>query len=137
MARRRSGTSLLEAIVGLFIMAVVITLVAQLSAFASRQLQAGSARRLAAQEAANLIDQIAASPWNAVTRQTAAEWQLSQDALRQLPHAQLHVTVSDEAGQAEAKQITLDISWTGHWGGQTEHVRLVSWKYQLAEDESG
>lgn len=135
-ARSRTGSTLLESVAGLAVTLVVGTLVAQATAFATRQMRADSLRQLATQEAANLLEQLAGTSHAARIDPTTPQWTLSDEAARQLPDGGLCITVVDKDGLEAATRITVEVNWRSPWGDRREQVRLVSWQFDHNEESS-
>lgn len=134
MCRTRVGSTLLEAVAGLAIMVVACTLIAQLTAFATRQMRVNALHQLAVQEAANLLDQYVTCSDVAGSDVASGARPLSAEAARQLPNGTLNVTLTDEATPPAARQIAVEVTWDSPFGNRPERVRLVSWRYDTSEE---
>ena len=114
-------------------MTTVAVMVAQLSVRASRQIRLSEHRRIATQEAGNLMEQVAAIPWDKLTPETSAQWQLADDLLKALPGAKLTAAVTEQGDAIPAKRIELVVSWNGEPGAIANQVRLVTWRFHRTE----
>ncbi len=130
--RSRAGSTIMEATVGLFILTVAATLVAQLVATSTAQLRQQDERTIAVQEAANVMDQVLHTPWDEFGQGGATSPRLSPAVQQQLPNSQLQVTASDPEGRPVARRVVVQISWAGPVADSPQHVRLVSWAFAPA-----
>ena len=102
----------------------------QMLSAAAAQRRAAEERQTAIREAANLMERLGTVPFDRLTPEGVAAVQLSGEARRALPEAELEVQLSSPPGQPEAKRIVVLLRWQDRTGRFLRPVRLVAWRYQ-------
>jgi hypothetical protein len=132
--RPASGSTLIEALTGLFVMSVAVTSVAQLAVLAHTQGRQQRMHAVAVQEAANLMDRIVADGWEELGRQRVSRYQLSELVGQQLPAAELQVALTDDPGPPKGRRVAVTIAWKSSPGAEPRRVRLTSWVFPPVGD---
>jgi type II secretory pathway pseudopilin PulG len=127
---RRRGFTLLEAAVSILMLSVLTAVSLRFFAAATDQRREVFQELTATQEAANLLEQIEGLEWNDLTTEAAAKFQLSAQAIRNLPDAQARVSIGDTSGVPPARKLTVSVHWRSQVGEPLREVRLVAWRYK-------
>jgi hypothetical protein len=116
---------LLDAAVALAILVVCAVLVAQLAYSTAQQRNRLRARQVATEQAANVLEAIRLEPWQRLTPQFAATWQLPAAVARALNEGRLVVHIENES--ALVKRVSVAVHWNDDAGNALVPVRLVTW----------
>jgi hypothetical protein len=135
LRRTRRGTTLLECVIALGVLAAALTLGAQVLAWSAAQRRLGDQRHVALQEAANCLERVRQMPWEELTAERLATLDLSSEARQRLTSAELHVAPEEIAGQPSAKRVEVEIQWLTRHGETPLRVALVTWRYKTGEVE--
>lgn len=127
---RRRGTMFVETAIGIALAIVVMIAVAQLVAVVAKQRREVAQSRLATQEVANLMERVMVLPWNELTSEAAAQFDVSHESAEMLDDPQLSITVSNIDDSLPTKQIEIALSWQDQATRRVEPARLVAWKHQ-------
>jgi hypothetical protein len=127
---RRRGTTFLELLAALTVLAVATALCVQLLVVTAAERRAAWQREVANQEAANLMEGLSARPWDKLTTELAADLRLSPEALPSLPGGRADIRIDGPSGTPEAKRIIVTIEWHTSNGVSVGPVRLVAWRYK-------
>jgi Tfp pilus assembly protein PilV len=130
MRQRRTGSLLIEVSVAMLLLAAAFAGVAQLLVAAGREQRAMAQRQLATREAANVLEEIAARPYDQVTMESVAGFELSSEAQQQLPAGHVSIRVVDDPEPPTARQIHVEVGWQ-NLAGREERVQLTAWKYEV------
>jgi prepilin-type N-terminal cleavage/methylation domain-containing protein len=109
--KARRGFTVAETVIALAILAVIVTLVAQLGLASVVERQRNGRRQLALETAANILEAARASDWEALTPAWAKAQQLPGTAAERLPQGKLQVQAAEEKGRALCKRVTVEIQW--------------------------
>ena len=132
----RRGSIFVEACVAVAIVAVTFVAIAQLLALVTRQQRAQEQRQVAAREAANLMDHVMAAPWDELTDERLAAWELSPSAVNRLRKGRVHIEMIAQERQPDVKVIRVHVDWLDAGGQRGRGVELVSWKHRIKSDAS-
>jgi prepilin-type N-terminal cleavage/methylation domain-containing protein len=124
----RPGFSILEVTVALGIMAVVMSLIAQMGYWSLREKMLTEARQTALELSNNVLETARATPWDSLTPAWAAQQKLPDDMDTFLPRGKLAVSVDPE--KSGARRVTVVVSWQP---GETEVWRKVQLVTLLSE----
>ncbi len=133
--RRPPGFSLLESLVGLFVMSVVVTSIVHVSVLAGRQLQRGAQRHLASRELANVMESVTRLDWDEPIDENVQKWARDSHIGTDCPGWRITTTVTDKRlgiGLVE-RRILLVLYWRGTTGRLDEQVRLATWMFRPSE----
>lgn len=108
---RRSGFTVLEAVVALSILSLATVGVAQLAAWASTERARAEARTEAAELAANVLEEARTRPWSDLTPEWAKSKPIPEGVFPRLAIAKLIVTVEAEPERPRVKRVTVTIAW--------------------------
>lgn len=126
---------MLECLVALGILAAAFTLGAQALGWSAAQRQTLGQRHLALQEAANCLERLRQLPWDELTDQRLAQFELSPAAREQLHEAALEITPELPAGEPAAMRLQVRVHWFGRHGSPLR-VSLVTWRYEHDRPEA-
>jgi len=88
--------------------------------------QRGSERRAVALEAVQAVsDQVANTPWDQLTAESAKKVTIPKQLDTYLPGAKLSISLEDEA--TASRRIHVDLTWNEPNGQPLAPVRLTSW----------
>jgi hypothetical protein len=127
--RCRRAFTLLEVVIAASMLAMLLTT----SVHMLRALtiyQRGSEHRAVALEAVEAVsDQIANTPWDQLTKESAKKATIPKQLDSYLPGAKLSVSLENEATPTSSRRIQIDLSWHGPDGQLCSPVRLTSWVF--------
>ncbi len=126
----RRGTTLLELIVAVALLAAMTAAAMQMLRVTAAQRRATSARQAAVLEAANLMERLAARSWDELTEEGVQDVELSPEARRRLPAGELEIDITSPTDQPDARRIALRLRWQGDSGQLLRPVRLLAWRYR-------
>jgi prepilin-type N-terminal cleavage/methylation domain-containing protein len=106
------GFTVAETVIALAILAVIMTLVAELGLATVVERQRNGRRQLALEAAVNLLETARASDWEMLTPAWARAQQLPGTLAERLPQGKLQVQAEEEKGRTLCKRITVEIQWT-------------------------
>jgi type II secretory pathway pseudopilin PulG len=122
--RKRTAYTIMELVAALAILAIVMTVVAQIGYFSLVERLRSTTRQAALEQAANVMESARAIPWDKLTADWAAAQQLPKDDGFILPEGRLTVKVEPEKTLPSAKRVTVEIRWVVQEGA-SERVELV------------
>jgi hypothetical protein len=123
---------LLESIVATLLLAAALVGVSQLLIVAGRDQRAVELRRVAAREAGNILEEIAARPFEQVTPETLAGYELSAESRQQLPEGRVSVRVESAQEPVAARQVQVEVGWR-NLSGRDERLQLTAWRFGQRE----
>ena len=126
----RRGTTLLESVIALGLLAAAFTLGAQALGWSAAQRRLADERHIAVQEAANCLQRVRQLPWDELTDERLTSLELSSHASALLASAELHVTAADAGEEPAARRIRAEVSWVTRHGGTPLRIGLVTWRYR-------
>jgi hypothetical protein len=119
--------TLLEVVIAAGMLAMLLTTSVQMLRSLSIY-QRGSDRRAVALQAVQAVsDQIANTPWNQLTAESAKKVMIPKQLENYLPGAKLSVSLEDEATHTASRRIHVDLTWNGLDGQSSAPVRLTTW----------
>jgi type II secretory pathway pseudopilin PulG len=121
----RCGFTLIEAGVGLAIIAAAMVLVMQVGYWSLRCRSQTAARFLATELAANVLAQADAVPWEDLNDDWAKAHFVSDEVAEQLSQATLQVKVERMEGRRFIKRISVEVAWTISDDAQPTSVLLI------------
>src|SRR4051812_18349471 len=128
-ARFRGAFTLLEVVIAAGMLAMLLTTSVQMLRALSIY-QRGSEHRAVALEAVQAVsDQIANTPWDQLTAESAKKVTIPKQLESYLPGAKLSVSLENEATPTASRRIYVDLSWKGPDGQLSAPVRLTSWVF--------
>ena len=126
---RRSGATLLELSVALFIVTAAMGTMVQLLAVAAGQRRQLEYRRVALQEIGNQAERVALMRWDQTEPERFTNWEPSDELNSVLPAAKCTVEVSEETEAPKSRRIRLSVAWPNAAGQVGEPVAVTVWKY--------
>ena len=131
----RRGVSLLELMVATMLLAAIMTVCLQMLTVTAAQHRALEDRQTAIREAANLMERLSAKAWDDLTAESVRDVQLSEQARRSLPDANLEIKltsppITSSDGEPDTKRIAVAVHWQQRAGEPRRHVQLVAWRYR-------
>jgi type II secretory pathway pseudopilin PulG len=127
----RRGTTLLETVVAVGLLATGLSLTAQVLAWNSAQRRANQQRQCAVQEAANCLERLRLLPWDELTAAGVQDFEMSAEAAAVLPQAKLKLDVRHDPAQRDGKRMQIQIQWTNRAGQPVAPVRLTAWRWNV------
>jgi hypothetical protein len=121
------------------LLAAVMTVCLQMLTLTAAQHRALEDRQTAIQETANLMERLCARAWADLTAESVRDVQLSEQARRSLPDAELEIKLTSRPttssdGEPDAKRIAVALHWQHRAGQPLRHVQLVAWRYRGIDD---
>lgn len=121
--------TLLEVIIAAGMLAVLLTTSVRMLRALSIY-QRGSERRATALEAVQAVsDQIANTPWDQLTAESAKKATIPKQLDNFLPGAKLSASLEDEPTPTASRRIHVELTWNGPDGQSSAPVRLTSWVF--------
>jgi hypothetical protein len=121
--------TLLEVVIAAGMLAMLLTTSVQMLRALSVY-QRGSERRAVALQAVQAVsDQIANTPWDQLTAESAKKAAIPKQLDSYLPGAKLSVSLEDETTPTASRRIHVDLTWNGPDGQSSAPVRLTSWVF--------
>jgi hypothetical protein len=134
---RRRGTTLIEAIMAVTLLAAGLAMTGQVLYTTSRLRRDNERRGCALQEAANALEQLRAMPWSELAADEPPQLELSPAGARQLPGGKLALRIVDEPAETASpltKRLEVDVSWRPLGGQASSTVSASSWRFS-GEDQ--
>jgi Tfp pilus assembly protein PilV len=126
----RAGFSLVELTIASILLGTVMLTAIPTLAWINRVSQSAERQQAALLGAGNLMERLSARPWDEMTPETMAAITLPDDLARQLPGADLRITVEALPDNLAAKQLTIELRWEeSSTGMKSPPVRLTAWVY--------
>jgi prepilin-type N-terminal cleavage/methylation domain-containing protein len=122
----RRGFTILETTIGLTILAVAVTLLAQVTIWSLAERDYSRARQDALEQAANILESARTVSWDALTPEWARAQKLSSELEERLTDARLRVSVEPEPSRPLTKRVTVAIDWQIQNTHPAKPVKLVS-----------
>ena len=94
-----------------------------------------SQTRSANQEVANVMERVMVLPWDELTTETTARFELPDESAVGLDDPQLSITVTDAEGPPSSKTIEVALAWRDQADRLVDPVRLVAWRHQFSAGE--
>ena len=108
----RRGTTLVEIVVAGILLGTVMSIAVPALGWVVRERRAADRRQQATLEVENLMEQITARGWDEITQETAANLELPDQVMQQLPEASLSCTVETKPDAPDAKRIHIELAWS-------------------------
>jgi len=121
----RPGFSILETTIGLTVLAVAVTLLAQVGIWCLTERSYSNARQDALEQAANILETARTVSWDALTPAWARDQKLSSELDGRLTDAKLSVSVEPEPSRPQTKRVTVAIDWKIDNNHPAKPVQLV------------
>jgi prepilin-type N-terminal cleavage/methylation domain-containing protein len=128
---RRRGFTMIEMVVGVAMMAVLLTLLGQMLVSMRQNTRRAEERTLVLRSVENALEEITAAPWAAINEQAVAALRLPEEVRRRWPQAELTGQVTASTDPVEAKQVTLKLSLGPE--SRIRPVSLTTWVFKAAE----
>jgi hypothetical protein len=107
----RRAFSLLDCVAAIGLLALAMTLVAQVSLWSLGERRQGLARQEALEEAANLLETARTLPWEELTPQWAQKQRLPDGLAERLGHGHLTVHVEPVPSRPHTRRVNVTITW--------------------------
>ena len=75
------------------------------------------------------MERIMAQPWDEITTDQLAGFEISGETRRRLGSAQLQISVSETGGALQQKEVQILIAWQNTAGRSAEPVMLTAWTF--------
>jgi prepilin-type N-terminal cleavage/methylation domain-containing protein len=123
----RTGFTLVECLVAAALLAVVMTLAAQLFVWDARERREVWRRQVAQQEAASVLERFSLTPYEEITEAQVQQIALSPETLNWLSDGKLTVSLEEVTTPRPGKRLRVEI----HWGDAnvSAPVRLTGWRF--------
>jgi len=136
MARGRAGFTVIEAAVAsLLLTAVFLTAIPTLG-WIVRARKSAERHQVAVIAAGNLMERLTALEWDDLTPEKTAQATLPESVRRQLPDADLRVSVNESTDVVAGRKISIELRWPesthGTWSAP---VRLSAWVWPPARSD--
>ena len=126
---RTRAFTLVEVVIATAMLTVLLTSCVQMLRAISLH-QRASDRRVAAMEAAQAIaDEVANTPWDHLTPESAKKAAVPKPLAGYLPGAKLSISLDDEPMPSPSKRIHIELTWNGADGLPVAPVHLTTWAY--------
>ncbi len=125
----RSGLTLFELVVALFVLTTAMVAIVQLLAVAASQRRTIEQRRVALRETANQAERISLLPWNEMQTAELATWDLSEESRKTLPQATTAMEIHEESEPVKSRRIRLMIRSPNTVGQSIDLADLTVWKF--------
>lgn len=131
----RDGFTLFELTVAAVLLAAVMLTAIPTLAWVVRVRQAAERQQAAVLGVGNLMERLTALPWEELTDERVAEFQLPESLARQLPEHSLRIFVNTPADDPDAKHIQIELRWQETASRtQSPPIRLSAWAYRDSRD---
>ena len=126
-AHSRRGFTLVEMMVAGVLLMTVTMIVVPAIYWVHRERRQTEYRQIAIVEVENMMERVVALPFNDITQSKVDKFVLSESAIRQLPHADLNIEISDSGNLPLMKKIQIELGWRDRREINVIPVRLTSW----------
>jgi prepilin-type N-terminal cleavage/methylation domain-containing protein len=127
---RRHGFTLIELTAAAAMLALLLTMSAQMLRLLSVHQRASEQRAIALQAAQAITEEIGNLPWDQLTTEAANHVKVPAQLDSHLPGSKLTLAVVEESEPIASKRINLELVWNGTNGQMVAPVRLTSWAYR-------
>jgi len=103
--------SVLDTVVGLSVLSAALLLASQTAIWIIGERQHWEVRQEAIEATANVLESARACAWEDLTPKWAEEQRLPASLASRLDEPQLAVRVQPEAGRAQTRRVTVDLTW--------------------------
>ena len=131
-ATRRPGMSILEVSAGAAMLAVLLTLLAQMFVQVRQHSRRAEERAAMLRVVENLMEECTAAPWADIDADAVAALPLPEEVRRRWPQARLDGRVAESSDRAAAKRITLTLAPGPD--SRERPVTLTTWVFKSAEN---
>jgi hypothetical protein len=122
----RPGFSILETVIGLTVLTMALTLLAQFGVWCVGERAHSNNRQDALEHAANVLEEARALPWDALTPDWAAAQRLPAELDLRLIDGKETVTVEPEPSRPQTRRVTVEITWAKSRDHGARQVKLVA-----------
>lgn len=135
--KRRAGFTLFELTIASILLGTVLMTAIPTLAWINRIGLASERQQVAILGVGNLMERLTARPWDEITAEAMAAVTLPDDLSRQLPGAELRISVATLPEDLSARRLTIELRWEGSSAGtQSPPVRLTAWVYRHGQEAS-
>lgn len=128
---RRGGFSLVELAITAILLGVVLVTAIPTLAWIVRTRHAAERQQAAVLGVGNLMERVTALRWDEITSENLESLRLPESLARQLPEADLKISVTADKPEPEAKRILIELRWQeSRAGTRSPPVRLAAWVYR-------
>jgi Tfp pilus assembly protein PilE len=124
--------TLLEVSAGAALLAVLLSLLAQMFVQARQHSRRAENRAVMLRVVENLLEECTAAPWASINDDAVAGLKLPAEVDRRWPKAQLTGRVAESSNPAVAKQVTLTLSPPS--GSRDRAITLTTWIFRASEN---
>ena len=133
----RRGFTLVELTVGAILLTALMVTAIPTLAWVGRVRRSAERQQVAVLAVGNLMERITTLAWDEVTQDALAATELPNEVSRQLPDADLRVSVLLVPGPVEAKRVLIELRWREPSAGmQSAPIRLAAWIYRIDREVS-
>jgi hypothetical protein len=129
------GSTLIETAIAMVVLSTAVVLVGQTVSLVALQRRQIEQRDWAAGEAANLMERAYLLPWEQLTTERLGPLQPSDSCRERLRDVDVRMTVRTTEGEANGRQITIQLDWLSPGGQRVAPLRLTAWRFPGAEDQ--
>lgn len=128
---RRAGFTLFELTIAAILLAAVMVTAIPTLAWIVRVRHAAERQQVATLGVGNLMERVTALAWDEITPEALAAIALPESLARQLPAADLKISVVSTSETPEAKRVSIELRWQETPAGSlSPPVRLAAWVYR-------
>ncbi len=126
MKRHRLGFTVIEVVVGIGVLLVGATIVAQLATWSLTQRALADTRLEAMEWATNVLEDARAKAWSELTEEWAAGQKLPVELAERMHQPMARVRVESEPGRPRIKRVTVSVRWFFAEGAKAPPVDLMT-----------
>lgn len=128
--RTRRGSTLLETVTAVAIMAVLIAVAMKGVTAIGTQRQTLAHRETALREAANLAERLGSRPFGELSTEKLASVRVSDEAAAALAGATVKIDVAARTADPSFKRVAIEVSWLDSTGLPQRPARVVFFKHR-------
>jgi len=131
----RVGSTLLEVVMAAGMLAMLLAVTVQMLRATTNGQRAAERRVIALQAVRAVADEVANTPWDQLTAESAKQVKIPEPLQAHLPGSALTVAVDEEPAPVTAKRIHVELAWKTAEGKPGAPVRLTSWALPEAKQQ--
>ncbi len=125
----RRGLTIIEVAAAAAMLAVLLASSVQVMRALANQQIAAARRVMALQTVQSLTEELANTPWDQLTPESAGKLTIPDAAKRYLPGVALSANVAADDEPVESKRLSVELRWRTPSGQQSAPLHLTTWVY--------